>query len=147
MIARILNESVLMKNKDRNVMEKIIINTGFDQTPGNINYRLSDGTPGNWFIADGERGKVIFISHSFLGPKGTRDRIIYIFHTDWNTDWEIEGFGKPVPETNTEGIKEMSANMRKVMNILSRKSSVGEMIKFINNEHEKNFSTVWGKSK
>ena len=150
MIAKFLQESILMKNKSTEEMENIIKGFGFDNIPHPIDYKLSDGTPGSWFVKDGDEGKFVFISHSFRGTKGIRDRIVYIFHNDsayCQTDWDIIGFGKSVSETDTEGIKKMSSYVRDIMNTISRKSSVTDIIRFINLEHDKNVNTVWGKMK
>ena len=153
MIAKFLQESVLMKNSNnRKAMGKIFDSFGRNPDPltERDTYFLSDGTPGNWFavgLEDNDEKKCVFFSysHKYRTEDEVSDRIAILIPDIFvpRDGRCIFHFGFPVPLNDKDGIKRMSVFTRDVMKKASRMKTAEAVINFIWKMIEKYELTDW----
>ena len=143
-----------MKNKDFEDMEPIMKGFGLNIGMFHGDFTLSDGKPGNWFKLEEDNKNYVFISYCYTNrlskDKEKEDRIAFIFpdkHYEGWANWRLFAFGHPVPSSDEKGKKEMSAFVRKFMQVLSRKNSMESVKRALELESSLKTRTVWGRSK
>ena len=161
MIARFLNESILMKSKDENEIKDLL--KKFHLSGFSINdfflksLNMSDGKPGNWFLLEKGEEKHFFIScslvsvHQDRGYKVRYRQDIIVRLSNWGkkktSEYDTYSFGEEVPLSEVEALKEMSVYVRNLMKIICKKNTAKDIVNFLDKEAEKQEGRIWGNYK
>ena len=162
MIARFMNESILMKSKDEKEIKDILKKFHLDGFSINDFFlkslNMSDGKPGTWFLLEKGEEKHFFISCSHVSVKqdrnGFKERIrhdIIIRLSYWGkvraSGSEVYSFGEAVPLSEVDALKEMSVYVRNLMKLICKKNTANEIITILDKEAEKQEGRFWGNYK
>ena len=137
MIAKFLNESIVPRNNDMELLDtinKYFERSGTRMTPANLN--LSDGKPGNWFVRTDDDGKPDIIVYS--GSRGNAfggkvDFIVVAERDDSNATGYT--FGDYIsPETYGSLTRKRSAYVRNIVRTMGKIERYMAIYKFVNKE-------------
>ena len=146
MIARFLNEAVLLRKNDS---IKKFLNDNVDEKNQSVishflkgtkfSFLLPDGKPGDWFVFNGKNGNDYLVFSVSVRTHVNGDiaysPVIYIFYLvpeEKNIrPYQYVGFDTAVPETDKEKVRISSAFIRNLMKRISKLNDPRDIYNFL----------------